>query len=265
MVKVEEIPIDEIEMGTSQTRSRKVEVGIDELSRNITKVGLLHPVLVFKTDGKYELIAGQRRLLAVTKLGWKKIPAQVIEKPDETKAKMISFSETFVRKDLVKQDVIDVVLELYHKYNTMTAVAEELGLSVPTISKYIKFERLPPQLKEMVKADKVKLDLALKATDASTMPDGNVDEDKAVQLAVQMKPLSDTQRDKQVETAAEKPESTVDELIEEANKTPVVEPLNLELLLSTAKSLKEYAKQEIKSKEEAAVELIIDGLQKAGY
>ena len=268
MIKVKEkrdIPVADIEMGPSQTRSRKVEEGIDELARNIGKVGLLHPVLVFKNDGKYELIAGQRRLMAVTKLGWKEIPATVIEKLDPLEAKKVSFSETFVRKDLVNQDTIDVILELYHKYGTLTAVAEELGLSVPTISKYVKFERLPEKLKELVKSGDVKLQVALRATDASTLPDNTIDDEKAVELAKQMQPMDNIRREKVVETAMEQPDATVDELIEEANKPTSVESLTVDLMLPVARSLEKYAKQGEKTKEEAAVDLIVDGLQKAGY
>jgi ParB-like chromosome segregation protein Spo0J len=66
-VRFEEIPIAEIRIGKSQTRIRKVK----------------EPVTVYqKEDGKYELIAGQRRYLAIKDLGWKTTNAHVIGKPE---------------------------------------------------------------------------------------------------------------------------------------------------------------------------------------
>lgn len=75
--KVEKIPVNEIETGRFQSRTRKIEEGLDELAENIRLLGLINPVTVYKRpDRIYELIAGQRRFLAISEiLGWTEIPA----------------------------------------------------------------------------------------------------------------------------------------------------------------------------------------------
>jgi len=267
MTKFEDIPLELIEIGPSQSRSRKIDEGIDDLAVNIEKMGLLHPVTVFKTDGKYELVAGQRRFLAVTKLGWKVIPAQVIDKPrDPIRMKAISFSETFMRKPMVMPDLIDACLDFYHRYGSMKTVAEELGLPYNEVRKYVKFERLPEKLKEMVKADKVKIAVALKAVDAATLPDGTVVEDKAAALATEMAKMDGLTQDRLVKEAQENPTASLDSLTETVRKPESKKRLVVDLLLTHYQSLKKYTEAEkSSSEEEAAAGLIIEGLESKGY
>jgi ParB family chromosome partitioning protein len=97
-------------------------------------VGLIQPIIVYqKEDGKYELIAGQRRFLAVKELGWKNIKTEIIEKPENLyKAKIISLIENTVRKDMVDLDAIDAATEVYGSLKT---VSEEIGLEYNTLKK----------------------------------------------------------------------------------------------------------------------------------
>jgi ParB family chromosome partitioning protein len=267
MTKFEDIPLELIEIGPSQSRSRKIDVEIDDLATNIEKVGLLNPVTVFKTDGKYELLAGQRRFLAVTRLGWKKISAQVIDKPkDPIKAKAISFSETFMRKNMVLADLVDACVAFYHKYGSMKTVSEELGLPYDDVRKYVKFDRLPEELKEMVNADKVRLDVALKAVNAATQPDGTVVDDKAVVLANEMAKMDTLTQRALVKQAQDNPTASVESLIETVRKPVSRKRLVLDMMLADYQSLKKYSEAEkAASEEEAAVDLIVEGLESKGY
>lgn len=75
-MKLEEIRISKIKVGE---RVRKELGDIDQLVQSISKVGLLHPIVVRKDGGKYKLICGWRRLEACKSLGWDSIVAQVLE------------------------------------------------------------------------------------------------------------------------------------------------------------------------------------------
>jgi len=230
-------------------------------------MGLLHPVTVFKANEKYELVAGQRRLLAVTKLGWQKIPAQVIEKPrDPVRAKAISFSESFMRKPLVNTDLIDCCVEFYHKYGSMKAVSEELGLPYHEVRNYVKYERLPDKVKDLVTKNKVKMGVALKAVDAATQPDNTVEEERAVALALEMAKMDGAARQKLVEEAEQNPTESVESLVEKVRKPPPRKELTIVLLLPKYESLKKFTSDgKYSSEEEAAADLVVEGLTTKGY
>ena len=71
MAQFDEIEIEKITLGAPNVRKIDVDLEIDELARSIEEQGLLQPVILHKTNGNYELIAGQRRLTALIKLGRK--------------------------------------------------------------------------------------------------------------------------------------------------------------------------------------------------
>ena len=69
MAKVKEflsIPLDGLEIGQGQARTRDVSVGIAELADSIKRVGLLEPIVVCEgsISGKFQILTGQRRFLA---------------------------------------------------------------------------------------------------------------------------------------------------------------------------------------------------------
>lgn len=68
-----ELRVDEITVGE---RQRKDLGDIDGLAASIQDLGLLHPVVV---DQRNRLVAGGRRLAAVKKLGWERIPANIVD------------------------------------------------------------------------------------------------------------------------------------------------------------------------------------------
>lgn len=263
--KYERIPVDLIEVGPEQARLRKVDKNIDDLAENIKRLGLINPITVFPREGKYELIEGQRRLLAVKKLGWKEITAKIIPKmEDPIFAKAYSFSENFLREDLVRRDAIDACTAFYRRYGSMKAVAEELGLPYHRVRKYVKYDRLSDELKELVDENKASLDHALKATDAATSPEGDIDVEKAVALAQEMKTLTSEQTEKLGEVAEERPTAAPEELIEEARKPPKVVKLTITLAVRHYESLKKLAEDMAVSEEEAAVRGIIEWLTREG-
>ena len=85
-METQEIKLKELIIGKHQHRTQSVGSEIDELATNIKARGLLQPIRVVSADspndGKYEIIMGQRRFLAVKKLGWETITAIVSEKKE---------------------------------------------------------------------------------------------------------------------------------------------------------------------------------------
>lgn len=87
--RVIRVSLDKIVPNRYQPRTDFDEKSITELSQTISEHGLLQPMVVRSyEDGKYEIIAGERRFRALKKLNWKKVPVIVKELNDEETASM---------------------------------------------------------------------------------------------------------------------------------------------------------------------------------
>ncbi len=267
IVDVRDIDLDDIVIGKSQVRVREVGKGIDELAESIRRVGLLEPVTVCQAEeeGKYELVAGQRRFLAHQYIGAKTIKAAILDGDvDEIDAKVISLTENLVRRDLPNLDAIDACTALYKKYGSMKAVAEETGLPYDRVREYVKFDRLCAQLKEMVESGEVDLRTALRAQDASEYSESPSDED-AVKLAREMSQMSGEQQKRLVGIRADDPRADTDDAIEKAKAAPELVRFRMNMLRDSYQSLVAYANSEETNEDDAAVSLIEEGLKDKGF
>jgi ParB family chromosome partitioning protein len=125
------------------------DAGLEELAESIKEKGLLNPLIVRRrSDGTYELIAGQRRFLACQKLGWQTIPAIIRDVTDDTDATILSLIENVHRADLNPIDKARAYQRIYERYGDHSRVAKETGVSVPTIRKYLTLLELAPSIQE---------------------------------------------------------------------------------------------------------------------
>lgn len=125
------------------------DASLDDLASSIKEQGLLNPVIVQrKDDGTYDLIVGQRRFLACKKLGWTKIPAIIRDKMDDTDATILSLVENVHRADMSPIDKARAYQKIYEKYQNYDKVANETGVSISTIKKYMTLLNLSPFIQE---------------------------------------------------------------------------------------------------------------------
>jgi len=264
---VMKIPVKDIEMGRFQSRTRKIEEGLDELAENIRLLGLISPIAVYKRpDRIYELIAGQRRFLAISEiLGWEVIPARILPfEPTEVEAKAISYSENDMRKALTKRDREDSIRLLYVRCGASgSAISRTLGIPYRIVLDVIKYEELPQGLKDEVDKGDVDVDLAKRAVVLTE--DGVVDEEKSVKVAKIMKTLLPDQQKKLINITRDRPEATIDELAEEARKIPKTKRFQIILLAEEYEGLTTYAKSEEIDERVAAGRVLIQALKDMGY
>lgn len=100
---VKEIEINKIKV---KDRQRKYIGDITPLKRSMKELGLLNPIIV---SDDYTLIAGYRRLLSAKELGWQKIPARIISSDKKHLFADIEFDENYVRKNLFKEEVDNII------------------------------------------------------------------------------------------------------------------------------------------------------------
>ena len=88
-----------IQPSPHQPRRQFDPKALEELAQSIRENGLLQPVTVRETATGYELVAGERRLLACKSLGMEQIPA-IIQRYDDQQAAILALAENLQRQDL---------------------------------------------------------------------------------------------------------------------------------------------------------------------
>jgi len=73
------IKISDLQIKKRAIRTKPIDVEIDTLTEHIKVHGLLNALVVTENgDGKYEIISGQRRFIAISRLNWSEIPCHII-------------------------------------------------------------------------------------------------------------------------------------------------------------------------------------------
>jgi ParB family chromosome partitioning protein len=136
------VDVNDIKKNPNQPRKKFDENAIDDLARSIEKVGVIQPINLRKIDNHFELIAGERRLLATIKAGFNKIPAVVIEVTDHQSA-VLALIENVQREDLDFIEEAYAYKTLIEKYNiTQKEVSSRVGKSQSTVSNKLRLLKL---------------------------------------------------------------------------------------------------------------------------
>lgn len=246
---------------------RHVGDGVSELADSIRKQGLLEPIVVGpgSDPNKFEIITGQRRFLAHRELGYAEIAAAVLDSQvTELEAKVISVTENLVRRDLVSQDLIDACTYLFYKYGTVKAVAAETGLPYQQVLNYVKFDRLVPELQDLVKKGDVLLKVALRAQSAAEQMGGDIAA-TAVPIAREMGQMTGVQQKKLSDAMEKSPGKAIEQIIEDAKTGARVTQIVVTLGDELHARLQQFASDEGTSQDDAASTLIDEGLVGKGY
>jgi len=128
-MNIQEIEIDNIVEPVAQVRSVMESEKLSELSRSISQIGLIEPLVVKKIGEKYEVIAGHRRLLACRMAGLAKINCIVRSNNAENEDE-IKLHENFYRENVNPADEAEFYAYLINtKKNTTEEVAKKVGKS----------------------------------------------------------------------------------------------------------------------------------------
>ena len=147
---IEVIAVD-IERSPWQARSEFDEPALKELSDSIRANGIVQPPVVRRrADGKYELIAGERRTRAAIMAGLKKIPV-ILADADDRKAAEMGVIENIQRKDLNVIEEAEGYRLLREQFGiTQEDVAERVGKSRPAIANALRLLELPDEVKQLL-------------------------------------------------------------------------------------------------------------------
>ncbi len=148
-----EIPIDQIASNPFQPRKNFKPQDLKELQESVETSGLLQPITVrpSPTNPKgYELIAGERRLRAVTNLGWKKISALVKDLTDQ-EILTLALIENLQRSDLNPVEEAEGYNQLINQFgHTQQTVATMVGKDRSTVANVLRILQLPQSVRQLL-------------------------------------------------------------------------------------------------------------------
>ena len=146
-----QISVELIDPNPHQPRTRFDEESLDELAASIGALGVLQPVLLRKaTDGRYQLIAGERRLRAAKKAGLGAIPA-IIRDADDVNSAEQALVENLHRADLSPLEEAAAYKQLLEDFAlTHDQVATRVGKSRTSITNALRLLTLPVAVQQLV-------------------------------------------------------------------------------------------------------------------
>lgn len=156
IMKLLNLKIDKIVTNSNQPRKYFDNGKMSELKDSIKNSGLLQPITVRKiSNGKYEIVAGERRYRACRELGMESIP--VIEmNVGDARGYELSVLENIQRENLNPIEEAESYLMLMEVYGyTQEKLSEKLGKTRSSVSNKMRILKLPASVKEMVKKGEI--------------------------------------------------------------------------------------------------------------
>lgn len=145
------LPLDLVQRGKYQPRRDMNPAALDELAQSIKAQGVLQPIVVRPIgEGRFEIVAGERRWRASQQAGLEKIPAMVRDLPDEAAIAM-ALIENIQREDLNPIEEAMALQRLQQEFQlTQQQVAEAVGKSRVTVTNLLRLIALPEEVKTLL-------------------------------------------------------------------------------------------------------------------
>lgn len=152
---VAEILVDDISVNPDQPRQDFNSDALEELAASINENGIVQPITVRLKDGKYELIAGERRLRAVKLINMRSVPAYVMSVNDDNMLQL-ALIENIQREDLNPIDIAHAYNDLIETHGlTHGEVADRIGKNRSTVANFLRLLTLPPEIKDALRRGEV--------------------------------------------------------------------------------------------------------------
>ena len=146
------VPIEEIAPNPDQPRRHFADEALAALADSVRRHGLLQPLVVRRVAGRYELLAGERRLRAATRAGLARVPVVVREARAEDRLEL-ALIENVQRENLTPLEEAEAYRQLIDAHGfTQEEIAERVGKSRPAIGNALRLLGLPDAVKAMLES-----------------------------------------------------------------------------------------------------------------
>lgn len=151
-----ELPLTQIDPNVNQPRKNFDEVALSELANSIRIHGVISPIIVvMQPNGRYMIIAGERRWRASKRAGLLTIPA-IVRDYTPQQVKEISLIENLQREDLNPIETAAAIKQLMDEYRyTQEQVADRIGKSRPAVANTLRLLTLTKPVTDLVASGKL--------------------------------------------------------------------------------------------------------------
>lgn len=153
--ELKEIKISEIVRDEDQPRREFEKGALEALAASISEHGVLQPIVVTKEDGKYKIVAGERRWRASKIAGLDKIPA-IVRTLDSQNRLELSIIENAQREDLNAIELATAYAKLKTQFNlSHKDIAAKVGKSETAVQNTMRLLNLPDDVKKTMIKEKL--------------------------------------------------------------------------------------------------------------
>jgi ParB family transcriptional regulator, chromosome partitioning protein len=154
-VEARSLPVGSVHPNPFQPRREFNEEELTDLARSIRENGLLQPIVVRPAGNRagadrWELVAGERRWRAITRLGWKQVPA-IVRTVDDRTLLVLALVENLQRSELSALEEAEGYQQLMAEFGlSQQEVAEAVGRDRSTVANMLRLLKLPPSVRRLV-------------------------------------------------------------------------------------------------------------------
>lgn len=149
--EVQQTPISLLDPNPDQPRKGFDEAALDELAASIKEIGMLQPILAAPENGRFRIIAGERRFRAAMRAGLTTVPV-LLRSLKEQERVLAALVENLQREDLNAMEAALAVRLLMDQGSlTQEEAARKLGKSRPAVANLLRLLQLPEALQDMVR------------------------------------------------------------------------------------------------------------------
>lgn len=154
--RIQKIELQDLQPNPNQPRQHFDKQALEQLAESIKNHGVLQPLVVTPAkDGKYAIIAGERRWRASKLAGLKKVPA-VVRTLKELEQLEVAIVENVQRVDLSPLEQAVSIERLHQQFNmTYEAVAKRLGKATSTVNNIVRLLQLPEEARSALHEKKI--------------------------------------------------------------------------------------------------------------
>lgn len=151
--EIRRVPVKAVVPNPLQPRRTFSDGELEELADSIRENGLLQPLVVrpaAEAEGRFELVAGERRFRAIKSLEWEDVPVLVREASDETLL-VLALVENLQREALNPLEEAEGFQSLADQFGmTQAEIARAVGKNRSTVANFLRLLKLPPSIKKLL-------------------------------------------------------------------------------------------------------------------
>lgn len=148
-----------IDANPVQPRRAFEDAALEELAQSIRSHGIVQPLIVSRSaNGRYQLVAGERRLRAARKAGLRSVPVVIKDSLTSRDSLELALIENVQRQDLNPLEEAHAYHQLHHEFGlTQEEIARRVGKERSTVANLLRLLRLPDAVKDLVSSGQLSM------------------------------------------------------------------------------------------------------------